>query len=199
MTKIAVDVVVLPSKAITNQSIKANKELLRQIPERIVLDKENCMPHISLAMGCINEQDIPEIETILPKIADKCPPGQLNITGISIGTNSIGEKVSSFEVNKTENLLLLHEEVMRKMTPYFSYDVTEEMVLSPPKAGESTLLWIKNYPEKSAFENFFPHITLGYGEISDLSYTANFRPSKLALCHMGNHCTCRKILAAIDI
>jgi hypothetical protein len=85
------------------------------------------------------------------------------------------------------------------MKPYFSYNVTAEMVLSPPIAGESTLLWIKNYPEKSAFENFFPHITIGYGQINNLSFAAEFTASKLALCHLGNHCTCRKILAAIQL
>jgi hypothetical protein len=134
----------------------------------------------------------------LQKIAEKCHPGQLSVIGINTGTNSLGEKVSSFEVKKTERLLWLHEEVMRKMTPYFSYDVTAEMVLTPPMPGESTLLWIKNYPEKSAFENFFPHITIGYGQADDFSFTAEFTASKLALCHLGNHCTCRKVLAAAE-
>jgi hypothetical protein len=85
------------------------------------------------------------------------------------------------------------------MTPYFSYNVTAEMVLCPPMPGESTLLWIKNYPEKSAFENFFPHITIGYGQVDDSSFTAEFTASKLALCHLGNHCTCRKVLAAAEL
>jgi len=199
MTKIAVDVVLLPSEAMTNQAIEANKELLKQYADRIVLDKENCLPHISLAMGCIDERHITDIEKILKSIAEKNKPGRLSIVSINTGTNSLGEKVSSFEVKKTQRLLSLHEEVMRKMKPYFSYDVTSEMVLSPPIAGESTLLWIKNYAEKSAFENFFPHITIGYGQLDDFSYTAEFTASKLALCHLGNHCTCRKILAAVEL
>ena len=199
MAKIAVDIALLPSEGMTSQAIKANKELSRQCPDRIILDKENCLPHISLAMGCIGEQDIPEIETILRTIAKKYHPGQLIVLGINIGTNSLGEKVSSFEVKKTERLLLLHEEIMRRMTPYFSHDVTAEMVLSPPIAGESTLLWIKNYHEKSAFDNFFPHITIGYGQVDDFSFTAEFTASKLALCHLGNHCTCRKNLAAVEL
>ena len=199
MAKIAVDVVLLPSERVTNQAIEANKGLLKQYADRIILDKENCLPHISLAMGCINERDITNIEKILQSIAEKYNPGQLSVIGINTGTNSLGEKVSAFEVNKTERLLSLHEEVMRRMTPYFSYDVTAEMVLCPPIARESTLLWIKNYPEKSAFENFFPHITIGYGQVDDFSFTAEFTAPKLALCHMGNHCTCRKVLAVADL
>jgi len=199
MAKIAVDVVLLPSERVTNQAIEANKGLLKQYADRIILDKENCLPHISLAMGCINERDITNIEKILQSIAEKYNPGQLSVIGINTGTNSLGEKVSAFEVKQTERLLSLHEEVMRRMTPYFSYDVTAEMVLCPPIACESTLLWIKNYPEKSAFENFFPHITIGYGQVDGFSFTAEFTASKLALCHMGNHCTCRKVLAAAEL
>jgi 2'-5' RNA ligase len=199
MAKIAIDVVLLPSEAMTNQAIEANKKLLKQYPDRIILDKEHCLPHISLAMGCMDERHITDIEKILKEIAEKYNPGLLSIVSINIGTNSLGEKVSSFEVKKTKRLLSLHEEVMRRMTPYFSYDVSAEMVLSPPKASESTLLWIKNYPEKSAFENFFPHITIGYGQVGDFLLTAEFTASKLALCHLGNHCTCRKILAAVEL
>ena len=197
MAKIAVDVVLLPSQEVTNQAIEANKKLLKQYADRIILDKENCLPHISLAMGCMDEQDIPDIEKILHIIADKHNPGQLNILGINIERNSVGEKVSAFKIEKTERLQSLHEEVMRRMTRYFSYDVTAKVVISPPAASESTLLWIKNYPEKSAFENFFPHITIGYGQLDDFSFTAKFTASKLALCHLGNHCTCRKVLAAV--
>jgi len=199
MAKIAVDVVLLPSETMTNQAIEANKILQQQNADRIVLDKESCLPHISLAMGCMDEQHITDVEKILKSIAEKYNPGQLSVVGINIGTNSLGEKVSSFEVEKTDGLLLLHKRVMRRMTPYFSYDVTAEMVLSPPVAGESTLLWIKNCPEKSAYENFFPHITIGYGQLDAFSFTAEFTASKLALCHLGNHCTCRKVLAVAEL
>jgi 2'-5' RNA ligase len=198
MAKIAVDVVLLPSEAIINRAIEVNKRLLKQDAGQIILNKEHCLPHISLAMGCMDERHITEIENILKSIADKNNPGRLSIVGINIGTNSLGEKVSSFEVKKTERLQSLHEEVMRRIKPYFSYNVTAEMVLSPPTAGESTLLWIKYYPEKSAFDNFFPHVTLGYGQIDDFSFATEFTASKLALCHLGNHCTCRKILAAVE-
>jgi len=206
MAEIAIDVVLLPLEEMADKAIAANKELLKQCADKIVLDKENCLPHISLAMGCIDERDIADIEKILQAAAKQSSLGQLNIIGIHTGTNSAGEKVSVFQIEKTEALQLLHEEVMQKLAPYFSYDVTADMVLSPPMAGESTLAWIKNYPEKSSFEKFSPHITIGYGEINDYSFpikltvsTARCPVEKLALCHLGNHCTCRKILASVKL
>jgi len=198
MAKIAVDVVLLPSEEMADKAIAANKELLRQYAHKIVLDKESCLPHISLAMGCIDETDIDEIDTILRTIGEESSLGQLTAAGIHIGTNRAGEKVSVIEIENTEALQSLHEEVMHRLAPYFSYDVKAAMVLSSSETSESTLDWIKNYPEKSSFEKFFPHITIGYGEINNFSFPIIFSASKLAVCHLGNHCTCRKILSSTN-
>ncbi len=199
MAKIAVDVVLLPSEEVAERAIQANRELLKQCPGKIVLDKENCLPHISLAMGCIDESDIAGIEAILGTIAEQHSLGRLNSLGIHVGTNSAGEKVSVVPLETTEPLQSLHEEVMQTLAPYFSYDVTADMVLSPPPACESTLLWIRDYHENSSFEKFFPHITIGYGQIDDFTFPGEFTVSRLALCHLGNHCTCRKILTSAEI
>ena len=58
MNKIAVDVVLLPSDEMTDRAIRANTELVEKFGSEIVLNKKNCLPHISLAMGCINERDV---------------------------------------------------------------------------------------------------------------------------------------------
>jgi len=196
MGKIAVDVVLLLSEEMADKTIEANRELLKQGTDKIVLNKDNCLPHISLAMGCIDERHIAEMDKILQTIAEKYALKQLTAVGIHAETNSAGEKVSVFRIERTEALQSLHEEIMRRLAPYLSYDVTADMVLSGPTASQSTLLWIKNYPARSSFERFFPHITIGYGQIEDFSFPVKFGVSKLALCHLGNRCTCRKILAS---
>jgi 2'-5' RNA ligase len=195
MAKMAVDAVLLPSETMASRAIEANRRLSKQASGRIVLDKENCLPHISLAMGCIDEEDIVDIEKILKSIAKRYCAQELKVVGIRVGTNSVGEKVSVFQIKKNEPLQSLHEEVMRSLMPYFRYDVTMDSVYSPPRAEESTLLWIRGYTEKASFESFFPHITIGYGQVDDLSFPIKFTASRLALCHLGNHCTCRKVLA----
>ena len=199
MAEIAVDVVLLPTEEMADKAIAANKELLKQYAHKIVLDKENCLPHISLAMGCIYERNIDEIDKILKTAAKESSLGQLSTVCIHTESNRAGEKVSVLEIEKTEALQSLHEEVMKRLEPYFSYDVEADMVLSSSETGESTLDWIKNYPEKSSFEKFSPHITIGYGKINNFSFPIKFTVSKLALCHLGNHCTCRKILASTNL
>jgi len=199
MAKIAVDAVLLPSETMAGKAIKANRKLLKQASGRIVLDKKNCLPHISLAMGCIDGEDIVDIEKILEAIAKRYCVQELKVIGIPAGTNSVGEKVSVLQIEKTGPLQSLHEEVMRRLMPHFRYDVTADTVLSPPKAEESTLLWIGNYAEKAGFENFFPHITIGYGEIDNFPFPVKFTASRLALCHLGNHCTCRMVLISTKL
>jgi len=199
MSKIAVDVVLLPSDETTDKAIRANAELVEKFGSEIVLNKENCLPHISLAMGCIDERDISSIEKVLKLIAGESPLGNLTISNIRTSTNSRGEIASVFEIEKTKELQSLHEKVMKKLEPFFSYDVSEDMIYDE-EATENTLLWIRKYPEKASFENFLPHITIGYGQIENVpSFPIEFAVSRLAVCHLGNHCTCRKILVSIEL
>jgi hypothetical protein len=198
MARIAIDVVLLPSRAMMEKAIEANRRLRKPSGGEIVLNEESCLPHISLAMGCIEEKDIEELEKILQTIAGQYSPGQLKVIDVHIGTNSVGEKVSAFQIERTKAIQSLHEEVLQRLMPYLSPDVTADMVLGPTVC-ESTLRWIRDYPEKSSFTRFFPHITIGYGELSHFSFPAEFTASRLALCHLGNHCTCRKVLASFAL
>jgi hypothetical protein len=199
MSKIAVDVVLLPSDEMTDYAIQVNTELVEKFGKKIVLNKENCLPHISLAMGCIDESDIVHIGKVLKLIASESPLGELIVSDIRTSTNVRGEKISVFEIDKTKELQLLHEKIMKKTSPYFTYDVISEMLYGDEQAAQTSLLWIKNYPEKASFTNFFPHITIGYGEIENGPHPVKFAASRLALCHLGNHCTCRKILVSVNI
>ena len=123
---------------------------------------------------------------------------QLKFIGLYTETNSISEEVTVAGIENTKELQDLHEKVMLQLKQYFKYDVKPDMLLSK-ESSESTLLWIKNYPKKSAFKNFFPHITLGYGRFENYSFEEEFEISGLAICHLSNHCTCCKILSYIEI
>ncbi|MHC4069946.1 MAG: 2'-5' RNA ligase family protein [Planctomycetota bacterium] len=199
MGKIAVDIVLLPEESMTEAVISANGELVLRFGSEIVLNRESCLPHISLAMGCIKESDVEEIGGVLGKAASAKRLGFLRAVGTHIGTNSVGEKVSSIEIERSEELQRLHEEIMEAMGPYFRYEVSREMIWGGGEVAESTLKWIKDYAEKSSFEKFFPHITVGYGEAKKGSFPVEFAASSLALCHLGNHCTCREVLLSIEI
>jgi 2'-5' RNA ligase len=202
MGRKAIDVVLLPDGVMTAIAIEANSELVKKFGEKIVLNERNCLPHISLAMGCIDDGDITAAGTILQSIARERTLSDLTVLGAQVSENAAGEKVSAFEVEKTEELRSLHETVMERLAPYLRCDVTIDMIYGygNERIAETTLSWIRNYGEKSSFGKFFPHITIGYGEVCSLpAFPIIFAASRLALCHLGNHCTCRKILAAVEL
>ena len=199
MSKKAVDVVLLPDKAMMGKAIEANAELVGKFGKKIVLNKKDCLPHISLAMGCIDDGDIAAIGVILRSIVKESSLGDLTILEVRVSENSAGEKVSAFEVEETKELQSLHETIMERLEPYLDRDVTADMIYGE-EVAETTLSWIKNYREKSSFANFFPHITIGYGEVSKfLPLPIKFTASRLALCHLGNHCTCKKVLGTVEL
>lgn len=199
MGRIATDIVLLPDEAMTEQAIEVNKRLVGDHREEIVLDRETHLPHISLAMGCIDQEDIATIGELLQGLSQEITVSRLNIVGILTLTNSRGEKTSLLEVGKTDELQALHERVMKETEPFFSRGVTDAMICDDVVAP-TTLEWIRDYPQKASFERFRPHITIGYGQVEPgLSFPIGFRVTRLALCHLGNHCTCRKILAAASL
>lgn len=199
MGKAAVDVVVLPDSVVAEWAIEANRRLVERFGDRIVLDGEKCLPHVSLAMGCVDEGAVREVEVVLQRLAREYRLGVLEVAGVVVSTNSIGEKVTLLEVERSEQLQRLHEAVMEELGRYFNGDATRAMMYAGHEVEESSLMWIRNYRAKSSFEHFFPHITIGYGEVEMGGFPMELRPSQLALCHLGNHCTCRKVLAAVEL
>ena len=194
MTRLAVDVVLLPDPVVAEQAMAINHSLVERFGSEIVLDAETCLPHISLAMGCIDPKDLDAIGRILRQLALENPPEELTVIGVAVITHARGRKVSSLLIDKTEPLQRLHEEVMGRLSPFFTYDVTGPMLYGKGPISDTTLAWIRNFSCKSSLDFFWPHITLGYGEAPAIDQPVSFVAPSLALCHLGNHCTCRRVL-----
>jgi mannose-6-phosphate isomerase-like protein (cupin superfamily) len=197
--RLAVDVALLPDEAMTRQAIELNRQLVTDGPQEIPLSREDRLPHISLAMGCLDEADLPAMQKRLENLAQKTTVRQLRIVDLISSVNSRGETTSLLEVERTPQLQALHEEVMQAMEPCFRYEPTEAMI-SDDVVSPSCLDWIRTYRQKSSYEHFLPHLTLGYGRVPPgLSFPMPFTAARLALCHLGNHCTCRRIIGAWNI
>ncbi|MFH1073205.1 MAG: hypothetical protein V1743_07295 [Nanoarchaeota archaeon] len=189
MPKIAIDVVLLPPEEIMERAIAINGNLKE---DPIQLNKRNCLPHISLCMGVVKEEDLPIVKKLITEIASYH-------SKLSLTIGRINREQTTFDIKKTDDLQKLHEHIMTALSPYLSYDATTRMCYSPPPVVEKTVFWINNYREKSSFANYFPHITLGISNVTDKKLDIRFTASTLALCHLGNYCTCRKILHAVHL
>ncbi len=188
MTKIAIDVVLLPPENIMDKAIEINSQFA---DDPIKLNKENCLPHISLCMGVLEEENLTKIKAIIEEISKQFSKLFLTIDKIS------AEHVC-FEVKNNETLQKLHEGIMTKLSPYLSYDATTDMCFSPPFVVEKTLTWINNY-RNTSFEEFYPHITLGISKLENRDLNIDFVASKIVVCQLGNYCTCRKVIISSDL
>lgn len=195
LNKLAVDIVLLPSEEIMGAALRFNQALLRRFEKKIVLDQNHCLPHLSLAMGALKEDDLPAAAQLLEEIASLFPPIRLIFTGIEAGSIASGETVTTWEVDPTAALQSLHEAVFNRLGPLLTHDATAEDFIDFPHVAQTSVDWVNRYPEAAAFAHFSPHITLGVGKLeSTPPLPPQGTASRLALCHLGNHCTCRKIL-----
>jgi 2'-5' RNA ligase len=197
MTKLAVDIVLLPEEAMRDYAIAANTEIVAKFGSEIILNKKDCLPHISLAMGCVERKYITDVgKALQPLVA--ITPRRLKLVGIQKSTNLSGEIVSVLKVERSDLLQTLHEKICDAVKPWFTCGAAAEMIAGG-QVSPSTLRWIKEYPVKSSHCNFSPHITVGYGDLTDRTLPADFAVRHLAMCHLGNHCTCKKILWSAEI
>jgi len=197
MTLLAVDFALLPDPAMAEQVMAINRGLVERFGSEIVLDASFCLPHLSLAMGCVDPKHLGVIGPKLQEIARENPPGPLTAIGLAVMTSATGRQTSRILIEKTGPLQRLHEEVMVRLSPFLSHDVTESMLGGSGPFSAGTLAWIRDFRSRSSFAFFWPHITLGHGAAAPLDRPISFVASALAMCHLGNHCTCREILTSV--
>lgn len=197
MKRLAVDIVLIPDTHLFDQALAVNAELVKKHGSDIVLHQTKCLPHISLAMGVIDEKDVFKIKQHLHRLWQLYPLDEiLHTQELVYRTNSRGETVSSIELVNDPTLQDFHEKVMECMTPFFKYKATPEMFVGPGPIAASTLDWVNTFKDKSAYDHYWPHITLGYGLAEAVDIRPRFYADSLKLCQLGNHCTCRKVLGS---
>ncbi|MEW6684236.1 MAG: 2'-5' RNA ligase family protein [Nitrospirota bacterium] len=200
MGALAIDVVLLPSGDIMDHAISLNRALRRVSPAPIALSRTDCVPHVSLAMGCVVEETIPSLAQALTTLANSHQPVELTFTGVSVRSSQTGETVSSLEIARNPALQALHEAVMRATAPWFTHHATPEMFVDPASVTASTLGWVNEYPASASFDRFWPHITLGVGTVPEgVPLPAPGQAPRLALCHLGPRCTCRRIVFEVSL
>ena len=77
--KKAIDIVLLPPEEIMDLAIGLNKPWVKGIDDEIALDKKTCLPHITLAMGLIEPDQIATVEKAMRGIAQQFSPLSLKI------------------------------------------------------------------------------------------------------------------------
>lgn len=196
----AIDIVLIPPPDIAKTAVKINR-LLNSLTgdNSLVLDLKSCIPHVSLAMGTVKTDSLESLSDELDNICKKYLPleaGSKDFNAVKTSDNSL---VSGIDIVKDDVISNLSEDIISAFQKYNLKRVSENMVYPDNnKITKFTIEYSSDYLFNSTGINFSPHITLGNGNIYDLKQIpvlpSKFIFENLAVCHLGNHCTCREIL-----
>ncbi len=192
--KKAIDVVLLPSAEMMEKAIVINRYLLQRGDANMALNTTDCLPHISILMGCMADEDLPRLSSLLNDIASQYTLLHLQITefGLELGS-------AVLNVEKDARLQNLHLEIAGKLSPLLTYDAVAEMLYNPAEVGANALKYINNFLQNASYEKYSPHITVGNGVYTQGNFPMSFTAPTLAICHLGSYCTCRKILYQVQL
>ncbi len=199
MSKLAVDVVLLPPEEIMNIAIAANASA--DNPKLVKkLNKVDCLPHISLLQGVMEVSEQPVVEQALAKAATFHKPLQLVLTQLETMTLSDGLITSGFKIGLTPELQRLHESIAKGLENTIGKGATEDMFFERP-IRQGMLNYVNEFRTRHAFEHFGPHLTICVGGTPTFvpALPISFNTSVLTLCHLGSAGTCRKVLASFEL
>ncbi len=193
MKRLAIDVVLLPPDPVMDMALAWNRTLLKNGSQIIVLDKNHRIPHVSIVMGCLSIENLERAISVLKAVSASHRAMKLDVSRIKTATTASGT-VTSFDIEPSHELLRLHESIVTSFSPLLTQDTTEADLNDLPPIEASALEWINNYIPDHCYNRFWPHITLGFGDSPNNLTPFTFEASRLAICHLGNYCTCTKIL-----
>jgi hypothetical protein len=187
MSKIAIDVALLPPDEIMDKAIAINS----QHGPRFSLNKEDRLPHITLSQAVVKVSDLGEAEAKLQAIASEFSPLRL--------TARLAERPSIlFEISPTKQLQDLHEAIMDSFKKLVFYDAKTEYFYDDV-VRESSLDWVRNFRTDAAYKKYYPHISLAVTKPVKGQHKVSFAVNRLTICQLGNYNTCRKILVEIKL
>lgn len=186
---LALDVALLPPAA-CRPRLAALNAALDAPPHGFRFDATH-LPHVTLAQQFVAADRLDDLTSRLADLVCGTVPLRLQSTGLSHGRTT-----SSLRLAPAAALTRLHAGVMDALLPFEAGPGDESAFLSngePPRPAD--LAWVTRFREQAAHADFDPHITLGVGAAPGAAAALDAVADRVALCHLGRYCTCRRVLA----
>jgi hypothetical protein len=183
---IALDVAILPPPDVTARAI-ALSAALPQDDHGLRLDGEH-RPHVTLTQQFVRED---EFEAVCGHI-DGVLQGLIPPRIVATGSGKEGHTIW-IAIERTPELMALHERLMEALRGLERPEGTPSAFFDHD-ARLADVLWVSGFRLKSSFGAYQPHITLGHGDEPPSIEPFAFDAAAVAACHLGRHCTCRRVL-----
>jgi len=186
---IAIDAVLLPPLEIWEWAVSLSRGIRERNSSSAILLDETHLPHITLVQACVDNLD--DVLTVVGKSLTNVRPLELDVKSVIVDKNG----TAGLDIVMTDELRRLHNSLMSGIEKFRRDVVSESFYLDNGQTvGYGTLNWVKNFTQQAGYEKYLPHITLGQTDSPPEGKLKKFTAGRVAVCHLGNHCTCRKIL-----
>jgi 2'-5' RNA ligase len=189
---VAIGLVLIPPAPLARRLVAASRALgseLRLGPR--------ARPHITLAMACLAPEALPALAAWLRSFARGTPAPEITLER-TVALKGPRHVTAWVTVRRTRALAALHGACVKAVAARPRRRPTAAAFVRGPgeRVSPSALRWVARYSEDAALGSYRPHVTLGYGEpADDPALPLTFVARRVALCHLGPHCTCARILA----
>jgi len=186
---IAIDVAFLLPEDAHARALAVNARLWAEEREGFRFD-ETHLPHITLVQQFVRRARLSEVFAAVASRLGEFSPMTLTVSGIE----ARGETVH-FVIAPHPELHRLHERLMDALAPFDEGDGPAEAFADgdePPRPRD--LEWVRHYRAQASGARYFPHITLGRGQVTEPMAPFSFTADRIAVCQLGRFCTCRVIL-----
>jgi 2'-5' RNA ligase len=189
MSLIALDIAVLPPDDVTQRAIALSASLPAAESQGLCLGPDY-LPHVTLVQAFVDEREIVPLFTQVEDIVPERPPLHLRVSGGRSGASSVWMGIEPALV-----LVELHQHLLDAVLPFERAD-GDVSAFFGGDARERDVRWVAQYRETSSGRAFQPHITLGHASHSPVIEPFDFTATRVAACHLGRFCSCRRVLRA---
>ena len=185
---VALDIALLLPDAVAALAAVLNHRLDTGEPGILRLDATH-LPHITLAQLFARDESLPELFRQVDRASSAFRPLTLTVSGLDDASTAM----LTFEENGS--LHALHRALMDAVRAFeVAGGAGAFFTEGDLPARDRDVAWVAGYRGEHAFENYRPHVTAGHGQGAGPVEPFAFHADRLAVCHLGRHCTCRLVL-----
>ena len=197
---IAIDILLQPDQTMIGKANAVNTRLRGNYPGGYSLDAAHA-PHITLLQRFVRVKDLDAVTTTVEKVYAARSPIGLELKAESLDCVMWGGvAVTVFVVERTPELMQLHEKIIAAVEP-FSVSGGTAAAFVGNDANSDTIGWVEHFIPDSSGPKYIPHVTLGVAHedfvkgMKAKPFDAfTFKVAGAAVYHLGNFGTAAKKL-----
>lgn len=184
----AIDIVLLPPDDVMSLVVELNGAGVKTNQATIPLDLKNRIPHLSLLMGVLDDEQYARVQESLHIIAKQYGPVKALFDTA---------KDTAFFTPNTGDVQALHRAILKTVDPLLTHSVTQDMFLEPAGTAFPPDFdhWVNTFVTEHSVDAFQPHITVHTQSPIEQALPFSCTFTRLAVCHLGVYNTCREIIA----